>query len=38
MSQTSATQRSTEQAADKNAIHPFHVNVPETELTEFAAG
>jgi len=25
-----------EQAADKNAIRPFHVNVPEAELTEFA--
>jgi pimeloyl-ACP methyl ester carboxylesterase len=23
-----------EQAPDKNAIHPFHVNVPEAELTE----
>jgi hypothetical protein len=23
-----------EQATDKNAIHPFHVNVPEAELTE----
>src|SRR5229473_1058653 len=23
-----------EQAADKNAIRPFHVNVPEAELTE----
>ncbi len=34
MSQTSATQRGGEQAADKTAIRPFHVNVPETELTE----
>jgi pimeloyl-ACP methyl ester carboxylesterase len=34
MTQTSATQRSTEQASDKNAIRPFHVNVPEAELTE----
>src|SRR6202165_5508425 len=34
MTQTSATQRSN-QAADKNAIRPFHVNVvPEAELTE----
>jgi pimeloyl-ACP methyl ester carboxylesterase len=32
MTQTSATQRGSEQAADK--IRPFHVNVPETELTE----
>src|SRR4029450_3878784 len=29
MTLTSATQ-----AADKNAIRPFHVNVPEAELTE----
>src|SRR3979490_611306 len=29
-----ATQRSSEQTADKNAIRPFHVNVPEAELTE----
>jgi hypothetical protein len=34
MTQTSATQRGKEQPADKNAIRPFHVNVPETELTE----
>jgi hypothetical protein len=33
MTQTSATQRS-KQAPDKNAIRPFHVNVPEAELTE----
>jgi pimeloyl-ACP methyl ester carboxylesterase len=32
MTQTSATQRGT--ADDKNAIRPFHVNVPEAELTE----
>ena len=31
MTQTSATQQ---RAADKNAIRPFHVNVPEAELTE----
>src|SRR5207244_10611715 len=31
MTQTSATQRSSEQA---NAVRPFHVNVPEAELTE----
>src|SRR6202047_1816255 len=23
-----------EQAADKNGMHPFHVNIPEAELTE----
>ncbi len=34
MTQTSATQLSSEQAADKNAIRPFHVNIPEAELTE----
>jgi hypothetical protein len=34
MTQGSATQRRSEQASDKTAIHPFHVNVPETELTE----
>jgi pimeloyl-ACP methyl ester carboxylesterase len=34
MTLTSATQRGTEQAADKNAIRPFHVNVPEAELIE----
>ena len=34
MTQTIATQRSGEQTADKNAIRPFHVNVPEAELTE----
>src|ERR1700686_2722860 len=34
MTQTGATQRRSEQADDKNAIRPFHVNVPETELTE----
>ena len=34
MTQTSATQPSNEQTADKNAIRPFHVNVPEAELTE----
>ena len=30
----SATEQRSEQAADKNAIRPFHVNVPEAELTE----
>ena len=34
MTQTSATQQGSEQAADKTAIRPFHVNVPEAELTE----
>ena len=34
MNKTSAPQKGSEQAADKNAIRPFHVNVPETELTE----
>jgi len=34
MTQASATQRGREQASDKNAIRPFHVNVPEAELTE----
>jgi hypothetical protein len=34
MTRTSATQQGSEQAADRNAIRPFHVNVPEAELTE----
>ncbi len=34
MTQTTATQQRSDQANDKNAIRPFHVNVPETELTE----
>jgi pimeloyl-ACP methyl ester carboxylesterase len=34
MTSTSATQPRSEQAADKNAIRPFRVNVPEAELTE----
>ena len=34
MIQTTATQQSSEQAADKTAIRPFRVNVPEAELTE----
>jgi len=34
MTQASATQPSGEQTADKNAIRPFHVDVPEAELTE----
>jgi len=34
MTATSATQQNSKQAADKTAIRPFHVNVPEAELTE----
>ena len=34
MTATSATEERSEQAADKTAIRPFHVNVPEAELTE----
>jgi hypothetical protein len=34
MTQSSATQRGSEQAADKTTIRPFQVNVPEAELTE----
>jgi pimeloyl-ACP methyl ester carboxylesterase len=34
MTQVSARQQDTEQAADKTAIHPFRVNVPESELDE----
>src|ERR1700733_14848417 len=34
MAQTSATQQRSEQAVDKNGTRPFHVNVPEAELTE----
>jgi pimeloyl-ACP methyl ester carboxylesterase len=34
MSQASATQERSEQAADKAVIRPFQVNVPEAELTE----
>jgi len=34
MTQTSATQQRSEQASDKDAIRPFHVNVPGAELTE----
>ncbi len=34
MTQATATQRGTEQTSDKTAIRPFHVNVPETEVTE----
>ena len=34
MTQTTATRRGTKQTAGRNAIRPFHVNVPEAELTE----
>jgi hypothetical protein len=34
MTQIGATQTSGKQQADKNAIRPFHVSVPEAELTE----
>jgi hypothetical protein len=34
MTPTSATLQGSQQATDMNAIHPFHVNVPEAELTE----
>jgi pimeloyl-ACP methyl ester carboxylesterase len=34
MTDTSGTQQGSKQAADKNAIRPFHVNVPEAELIE----
>jgi len=34
MTDTSATQQGSKQAADKNVIRPFQVNVPEAELTD----
>jgi len=34
MTQSSATQRSSEQPSDKTSIRPFHVNAPEAELAE----
>src|ERR1700745_695934 len=34
MPPTNVAQRGSEQASDENAIRPFHVNVPEAELTE----
>jgi pimeloyl-ACP methyl ester carboxylesterase len=34
MTQTSATPQGSKLPADKNAIRPFHVNVPEAEFTE----
>src|SRR4026208_473523 len=34
MASTTATERPKDQAADKTALRPFQVNVPESELTE----
>src|SRR5881275_331341 len=34
MMHTGATQQGSTQAGDKNAVRPFHVDVPEAELTE----
>src|ERR1043166_3445430 len=34
MTGNTATQQRREQADDKNALRPFHVNIPEAELTE----
>ncbi len=34
MTPTSGTAQRSKQAADKTAVRPFHVNVPEAELTE----
>jgi pimeloyl-ACP methyl ester carboxylesterase len=34
MTQTTAKQPGSKQGSDQNAIRPFHVNVPEAELTE----
>jgi pimeloyl-ACP methyl ester carboxylesterase len=34
MTRTTVPQQAVDQASDKTAIRPFHVNVPETELTE----
>ena len=34
MSQAGAPQPGTEQAGYKNAIRPFHVNIPEADLTD----
>jgi hypothetical protein len=34
MTQVSTTHQGSKQADDRNAIRSFHVNVPETELTE----
>ena len=34
MTQTSAAPQGSKQADDKNVIRPFHVNIPEAELTD----
>ncbi len=34
MAQITATPHGSKQGADKNAVHTFHINVPEKELTE----
>ena len=34
MTQVSTTHQGSKQADDKNAVRPFHVNVPEADLTE----
>jgi len=34
MTQTITTQQSSQRTADKDAIRPFHVSVPETELAD----
>ena len=34
MTQPSATPQGSKQATDNTAIRPFHINVPETDLTE----
>src|SRR3984885_11799595 len=34
MTQPSATKQTSQQVVDKNALRPFHVNVPEAELAE----
>jgi len=34
MTPNHCTQRAIDQASDQTAIHPFHVDVPEAELTE----
>ena len=37
MAQSGATLLDSEQTINKTAIHPFHVNVPEAELTDLVA-
>ena len=34
MAQTITTQQGNKQVGDENAIRPFHVNIPESDLTE----